>query len=343
MSATNNNYSSQSYHYNQNGYVIWFHTKIFRFHASNDFLSLVGSAEEVKVYLVGASSVSIILLSSFIVWMLGTWIMHLYPHRVGFLSGAHMTLPASSTLPRVVRTVFSLVLGVLIISQIVMLSSAFPKVNKSAATIYSGIQTIDSIVEEQLTILDQMQAIGQTIIPLRMILATNLTNYCPSGDLSFLFGDESNYTSVQRAIDDFENILKNDLPYYEQLLSSLQGVLSRVLQARPIFFNLFFSLLYCTPFMLLSATFALGIIRSWKSTSPLPFQSAQKNVFLPLFSLWTAISCVFTCILFTYSILNAGRYRKSFECCIFDVIFFQLFTPLVSFPCRLLLWWWWKW
>jgi hypothetical protein len=332
MSAINNAYSSQDFHYTQNGNVIWFHTKVFRFHASNDVLSLVGSAEEVKAYLVGASSVSIIVLSSFLVWVLMTWILHLHPQRVGFLSGAQMTLPSSSRLPRVVRTIFSLVLGVFILSLMIMLSSAFPKVNKAADTIYSGIDAIDAVVAEELTILDQMQAIGKTIIPLKMILASNLTNYCPSGDLRSLFGDESNYTSVQRAIDDFESLLEDELPYYEQLLSSLHAILSKALQARPIFFKLFFSILYCAPLMLLSATFVLGIIRAWKSISPLPFQSAQKNVLLPLFSLWTAISCVFVCLLFIYSILNAGRYQTSFLCfSFFYVNHFSNFQHVASF------------
>lgn len=75
-----------------------------------------------------------------------------------------MMLLSSSRLQGVARTIFSLVLGVLNLSYIVMLSSAFPKVNKLAATIYSGFHTIDSIVEEQLTILDQRQAIGKPII-----------------------------------------------------------------------------------------------------------------------------------------------------------------------------------
>jgi ABC-type multidrug transport system fused ATPase/permease subunit len=332
MSATNNNYSSQDFHYTQNGNVIWFHTKVFRFHASNDFLSLVGSAEEVKAYLVGASSVSIIVLSSFLVWVLMTWILHLHPQRVGFLSGAHMTLPSSSRLSRVVRTIFTLVLGVFILSLMIMLSSAFPKVNKAADTIYSGINAIDALVAEELTILDQMQAIGKTIIPLKMILASNLTNYCPSSDdLSSLFGEESNYTSVQRAIDDFENILDDELPYYKQLLSSLHAILSKAKQARPIFFKLSFSILYCTPLMLLSAAFVLGIIRAWKSISPLPFQTAQKNVLLPLFSLWTAISCVFICLVFIYSILNAGRYQTLFVCFIFYINHLSNFQHVASF------------
>lgn len=343
--ATSTNSSSSSLDlYEQNEIVLWFHDKIFRFHESNDMTSLAGSPEEVKAYLVGASAPSIVLLSTFIAWALLLWVLYFQPHRAGFLSGVPMISPSYSRLPAVVRSIFALVLIVLILSLIVMLSSALPKVDKAATVVYSGVDAIDTVATEQLNILDQMQTIGDTIIPLKIFLASNLTNYCPSGDLASFFGDQSNYTSVEKAIDDFQNILSDELPYYRQLLSSLQGISSKALQASPLLLKLTLTFLYCMPLMLFSGVFVFGIVQAWRNISPFPFQSAQKKVVLPFFSLWIALSCLLTCLLLVYSIINAGTYANNAHlsdlvCCALVV----LKKSIVFLRCRLLFWWWWKW
>ena len=170
-----------------------------RFGSNNNNITsslLSGNQAEMTPYIVGASTLAIIVAVLFIFWAVLVWTMHCKP-QLGFLSGSPMTNASRASKP--VRTTFGFSMGGVFIALLFLVIKAIPYTNQAATLMHTGAQDANQKATEGLSILNQVDAIGRNMTSISTA-SLNFTTVCPNGDLIPVLGNSADLLNAQTLV-----------------------------------------------------------------------------------------------------------------------------------------------
>jgi len=252
-------------------------------------------------YIVGASTLAIIVAVLFIFWAVLVWTMHCKP-QLGFLSGSPMT--NASRAPKPVRTTFGFSMGGVFIALLFLVIKAIPYTNQAATLMHTGAQDANQKATEGLSILNQVDAIGRNMTSISTA-SLNFTTVCPNGDLVPVLGNSADLLNAQTLVTKVEQMLNSSLPTYRQQLQAAQMASSKATSALNTYLKIPVKVVYWLPGMLLSLTFLVGLTLAILNKSPTPFQTTQTNILFPIFFLWLTITAILASAISVYAPVTA--------------------------------------